>query len=118
MMFCPECGDEFRQGFSRCPDCDVALVGELPHSSEPNHPESGELLRTANVPFLSVVKSLLESESIPYSIQGEDSLALLTVLPSSHFASPSPFGARLFVPADRLQAAQALVEAVADEGDV
>jgi membrane protease YdiL (CAAX protease family) len=29
-MFCPECGDEFREGFDRCPDCHVALVGSRP----------------------------------------------------------------------------------------
>jgi membrane protease YdiL (CAAX protease family) len=29
-MFCPSCKDEFREGFSWCPDCDVALVETLP----------------------------------------------------------------------------------------
>jgi hypothetical protein len=29
-MFCPQCKSEFRQGFSRCSDCDVDLVAELP----------------------------------------------------------------------------------------
>jgi len=29
-MWCPVCGSEFRPGFSRCPDCDVALVAEAP----------------------------------------------------------------------------------------
>jgi hypothetical protein len=29
-MFCPECRAEYRPGFSRCADCDVDLVQELP----------------------------------------------------------------------------------------
>jgi hypothetical protein len=29
-MFCPQCKAEYRQGFTRCADCDVDLVWELP----------------------------------------------------------------------------------------
>jgi len=29
-MWCPVCGGEYRPGFTRCPDCDVALVAEAP----------------------------------------------------------------------------------------
>jgi len=29
-MFCPECKAEYRPGFTRCADCDVDLVGNLP----------------------------------------------------------------------------------------
>jgi len=29
-MFCPQCKAEYREGFSRCADCDVDLVRELP----------------------------------------------------------------------------------------
>ena len=28
-MFCPHCLDEYRDGFTRCSDCDVDLVSEL-----------------------------------------------------------------------------------------
>ena len=34
-MFCPQCKAEYRDGFSRCSDCDIALVAELPKSTEP-----------------------------------------------------------------------------------
>jgi hypothetical protein len=37
-MFCPECQAEYRQGFTRCADCDVDLVYELP--PEPNQASS------------------------------------------------------------------------------
>jgi hypothetical protein len=29
-MLCPECGAEYRPGFTHCTDCDVDLVSELP----------------------------------------------------------------------------------------
>jgi hypothetical protein len=38
-MFCPECKAEYRPGFTRCSDCDVDLVEELPeldtHAPQP-----------------------------------------------------------------------------------
>ncbi len=32
-MFCPECKVEYRPGFTRCADCDVELVDELPKNA-------------------------------------------------------------------------------------
>ncbi len=34
-MYCPSCLAEYRAGFTRCPDCDVDLVAELPSGDEP-----------------------------------------------------------------------------------
>jgi hypothetical protein len=33
-MFCPKCKAEYREGFSRCADCNVDLVPELPIEQE------------------------------------------------------------------------------------
>ena len=33
-MICPQCKAEYRQGFTRCSDCDVALVPSLPAAEE------------------------------------------------------------------------------------
>jgi len=116
-MFCPKCGDEFRPGFHHCPDCDVDLVDSLPPAEEPGPSESVELIRTANMPFLEVVKSLLASESIPYSVSGEEAMRLVTVLPSAHFGTPTSFGARLYVPGDRHAEALELLEAAKLDAD-
>src|SRR5215470_9028014 len=32
-MYCPNCGSEYRQGFTRCTDCDVDLVWEPPNKA-------------------------------------------------------------------------------------
>ncbi len=42
MLYCPECRDEFQDWVKVCPDCKVALVGELP--LQPKHEEIDELL--------------------------------------------------------------------------
>ena len=116
-MICPNCGDEFRPGFYHCPDCDVAVVEIAQTDVEAESLESVELMRTANMPHLAVVKALLDSESIPYSVSGEEAMLLVTVLPSAHFATPTSFGARLYVPGDRHAEALELLEAAEAEAD-
>ncbi len=32
-MFCPQCKSEYREGFLKCADCGVDLVGALPPES-------------------------------------------------------------------------------------
>jgi hypothetical protein len=41
-MFCPNCGIEYRPGFTHCNDCDVDLVEELPSEGEPTEGEAGD----------------------------------------------------------------------------
>jgi hypothetical protein len=42
-LWCPVCGDEFRSGFSMCPDCHIALVDE-PKRRHPGADDRGRLL--------------------------------------------------------------------------
>lgn len=37
--YCPSCGAEYRPGFTRCPDCDVELVADLPAEENPDESE-------------------------------------------------------------------------------
>lgn len=43
-MFCPNCGLEYRPGFTRCNDCEVDLVETLPGEGEAEEAEGEELL--------------------------------------------------------------------------
>lgn len=38
-MFCPNCGFEYRPGFTLCNDCDVDLVDQLPTEAESEEPK-------------------------------------------------------------------------------
>ncbi|HKV12987.1 MAG TPA: DUF2007 domain-containing protein [Thermoanaerobaculia bacterium] len=74
-MFCPECGSEYREGFTTCADCEVALVPERP--AEFAEPEfEGEetlvsVLSAGDLSLLTRARSLLEAEGIPYTLDGE-----------------------------------------------
>lgn len=70
-MFCPECRAEYREGFTRCADCDVDLVAELPPAPAQIPIEWVEVLDTYNPGDVAVLKSLLDSENITYYFQGE-----------------------------------------------
>jgi putative signal transducing protein len=71
-MYCPNCRSEYRPGFTRCNDCDVGLVAELPPEQEPEFVDLVEVLSTADVGQISLIKSILGAEEIPYLPQGEN----------------------------------------------
>jgi hypothetical protein len=43
-MFCPRCKCEYREGFTICADCDVALVAELSVESSPINCQKNEIV--------------------------------------------------------------------------
>lgn len=64
MPFCPKCRAEYREGFSRCSDCDVDLVDELPGEEVleeedlvPIHTFTGDI-------YAEMVKEALENAGI------------------------------------------------------
>ena len=68
--------DEYREGFFECAQCNVALVETLPpcESGEPIPDEEIEwvtVLYSRDLSLVSIAKSLLESEGIPYLASGE-----------------------------------------------
>jgi hypothetical protein len=108
-MFCPECRGEFREGFTHCVACDRDLVAALEPLPEPDASELVPLVSTADVPFLMLLKSVLEAEGIAYSLSGEESLRLLTILPSGGHVAPLAVNATIFVHPTDLLAAQQLL---------
>jgi len=71
-MVCPNCRGEYLSGFSRCKDCDVALVDELPPEQGPEFVDLVEVLAIADVGQILLIKSILDAEDIPYLAQGEN----------------------------------------------
>lgn len=74
-MFCPECGGEYREGFTHCADCDVDLVAELP--ADPTDLDSLRsltlvtVLETGDPGELAFAESVLRGAGIPYAKRGE-----------------------------------------------
>lgn len=71
-MFCPKCGAEYRQGFTKCADCGVDLVWEKPEIEDRiEYVEYTEVLRTFNAGDIAILRSVLDGDGITYYIKGE-----------------------------------------------
>ena len=82
-MFCPECRSEYVEGVSKCPDCSVALVHELPpeETGDPSDEDIGDmvepgidyvpLVRTFSAKDIAFIHSVLGGTGIHYYIRGE-----------------------------------------------
>jgi hypothetical protein len=83
-MFCPKCRAEFREGFSRCNDCGVALVAQLPPvptpAPDPSNPDEGEvvtLLSSTDPVAILATKASLDLAGIWYFERGRSLQNLL-----------------------------------------
>lgn len=65
-MYCPECGSEYREGFTTCADCEVALTEAPP--AEPIHPDVQlvTVLEATDPAAIALAESLLLEERIPF----------------------------------------------------
>ncbi len=83
-MYCPKCKTEYVEGVLVCADCEVPLVAHLPeepssfdyadHRSEFSsfdYKDYEEIPEVLNAGDIAIIKSLLDSESIDYFIEGE-----------------------------------------------
>jgi hypothetical protein len=74
-MFCPKCKAEYRTGFIRCSDCDVALVdllpAEFPREDAP-HDIAYTIIRTVQQQLEGdQICSFLQGHGIPARLSGE-----------------------------------------------
>jgi len=64
-VFCPSCGDEYREGFMRCADCDIDLVESPPAApEEPGPLAMATVLETGDQTLIAVARSILDSAGI------------------------------------------------------
>jgi Putative prokaryotic signal transducing protein len=71
-MFCPQCGAEYQGGITKCADCDVMLVTDLPVAPDPEWVDFVTVLTTRDHAELAVAKSLLEGEGIPFFAKNDE----------------------------------------------
>jgi hypothetical protein len=76
-MFCPRCKAEYREGFSRCADCNVDLVPELSPEPEPSAEDVEYIDFIKIITFSSrheaeLAKGLLSINGINAVIFGDD----------------------------------------------
>lgn len=74
-MYCPQCQDEYRDGFTECSDCHVPLVAgappEEPAGSFDPTLELVVVLETNDRVQLAMAKGLLEEAGIPFFVLGQ-----------------------------------------------
>jgi hypothetical protein len=76
-MYCKSCRSEYRSGIERCSDCGAELLpGDLPDPpdlrlKEPP-PDPVTVFTSRDPALLPVVRSILESEEVPFFVRGEE----------------------------------------------
>jgi Putative prokaryotic signal transducing protein len=107
-MYCPQCGVEYRAGFTECSDCHVPLSAETPapESVGPSTPLLGlvVVLETNDRIQLALAKGLLEDAGIPFFALGQIVTLIQDLDPFLHK------WVRLQVPRDREVEARELLE--------
>ena len=113
-MYCPQCKAEYRQGFTRCADCDVDLVHEPPPAAHGlgTTGEAGSHAEDSDDPFCSFWRGddprihaelceLLNEEGIPHkTVRREDHL----------FNLNSKSGFQIGIPYSQFEKAEAAIK--------
>ncbi len=102
-MICPQCETEYRDGITRCADCDVALVNELAPAA---YDEALSPLAERIDPFtLGELTDRLEKAGVPYIVEAGTALTLLDH-PEQRLTAPDDWQARVWVAAEFSERAQ------------
>jgi len=118
-MFCPQCNAEYRSGFTRCSDCDVALVQDPPHFAlagkppvdpgDPNEDPYCSFWKGQDARVRAELCELLEEARIPHK----------TVFRSDHLFHFSNFPAyEIGIPFSLFEKAEKLVQQTYGTDDV
>lgn len=119
-MYCPECGGEYRRGFTHCADCDVDLVEEPPVAQRPPVPDVGlvTVLETGDPSELVFAESVLQQAGIPFVKKGDSLQELFALGRLGTGFNPIAGPIVLLVSEEQADAAaQLLEESMPDETD-
>jgi hypothetical protein len=101
-MYCPQCRSEYREEFTRCSTCDVALVGEL--DALPEAEGLRMVFETADPACEPVVESVLRGAGVDFLMKNG---ALMSTMPG---ANTSVGAVQFWVQADDEDEVRALLE--------
>jgi len=106
-MICPSCGSEYREGFTRCAECDVDLAETIVAERENLLPltfeSSGELV--------AELVDRLEKAGVPYAIEAGTALNLLDD-PGAEIEGPEDWAARVWVAKGFEERAQRILDQI------
>jgi hypothetical protein len=73
-MFCPKCGNEYRECFYKCADCGADLIAEQPPelTEAVSYVDLVEIYSTYRQSDIAFIKSVLDGEGITYFFEGEN----------------------------------------------
>jgi len=114
-MFCPECSSEYREGFTTCSDCGVALVEHL--GGQASEIEDAGLVPLTDAGSPDQVGQLLdrlEKAKVPYVIQAGTAMPLLAGQ-ELNGGEPFPWEARIWVTAALSERAERILRDLYDE---
>ena len=87
-MYCPKCGVQYREGFTECSDCHVALLAGTPPLEPPSEfdPKLGltVVMETDDAFRVAMAKGLLEDAGIPFFVLGQITRLVNDVDPFLH----------------------------------
>ena len=69
MPYCPVCNTEFREGVTRCPDCEVPLVNENEEDFDVEDGDAVEIYAVNDKSEAEYIKSLLDDNDIESTIR-------------------------------------------------
>jgi hypothetical protein len=104
-MICPKCETEYREGFTRCADCDVDLVAELDEMA------LAPLTMESSPDLVAALIETLELERIPYVIQAGTAISVFDGEEDA-LDAPEPWHARIWVTPERADAAREILDEV------
>ena len=108
MSWCPQCGTEYREGFSECRDCGVSLVPSPPEAKEeflsPDQVRETLLTIVRDELDFTRVESLMAEAGIPVLKKHHGSGGYLEI-----YMGATPYGIEVYVPQSAHEKAKALL---------